>query len=98
MTLSRAQQAHLNRAQELAAIAGVELTVEIQEAFRRTSLRITGRTTSDVWLTYYVGPRGAIKYAGGTYGYRRVSTSVVKHWATNQNWLRDEILKQRKAA
>jgi hypothetical protein len=98
MALTRFQQAHLNSAQELAAIAGVELTVEIKEAFRRTALRITGKTASDVWLTYYVGPRGAIKFAGGMSGFYRMPEKRVKSLAANQSWLREEILSQRNAA
>tara|TARA_R110000822_G_C15261072_1_gene488239 strand:+ start:32 stop:328 length:297 start_codon:yes stop_codon:yes gene_type:complete len=98
MTLSRAQQAHLKSAQELATIAGVELTVNIEELFSRTSLRITGKTSNDVWITFYVGPRGAIKFAGGMSGYYRITEKRVKSLAANQRWLREEILKQRKAA
>ena len=98
MTLSRAQQAHLDSAKELAAIAGVELTVEVNKELRRTSLRITGTTSDDLWLTYFVGPRGAIAFAGGMLNFYRITEKRVKSLAANQRWLREEIRKQRKAA
>jgi len=104
MTLSRAQQAHLNSAQELAAIAGVELTVKIEESIYGTTLSITGDTkfTDDpdkgVYVVYSVGERGGIKFAYSITGYRADTRQWAKHLVTNQNWLREEILKQRKAA
>jgi hypothetical protein len=104
MTLSRAQQAHLKSAQELAAIAGVELTVEIEESICGTRLSITGDTKSSddpnkgVFVIYTVGARGGIKFAYSMSGYRADTRQWAKHLVTNQRWLRDEILKQRKAA
>ena len=102
MTLSRAQQAHLNSAQEMAAIAGVELTVKIEESRYGTYLAISGETASvlngGVYVTYSVGKRGGITYAGAVSGYRPETKPMAKHLVVNQRWLREEIQKQQRAA